>query len=239
VSGIDSYTKLMLHMDGEDGSSTFIDVMGKTVTRAGHAQIDTAQSVFGGASGLFDGSDDYVYADDSDDWDFGTGNFTVDFWYKAATSPPTTQGLCGQIVTNINNSFFLRTATAALYFAIISGGSYRGQYQTDNCAINDGNWHHIAIVRSGTSNGCIKIYVDGTSRTLSVYTELSNKSSVALAAPFEVGRVNTVGYTKGWIDEFRVSKGIARWTGDFSVPTAAYSSNVIGPFPSFRNNGGL
>ena len=56
----DSYTKALLHMDGADGSTTFIDESGKTWTRAGNAQIDTSQYKFGGASGLFDGSGDWV-----------------------------------------------------------------------------------------------------------------------------------------------------------------------------------
>jgi len=74
----DSYTKLLLHMDGADGSTTFTDEAGHTVTANGNAQIDTAQNVFGGASGLFDGSSGYLTVPDSEDWNFGTGDFTFD-----------------------------------------------------------------------------------------------------------------------------------------------------------------
>jgi len=58
----DSYTMLLLHADGADASTTLIDssASSKPVTTINHAQIDTAQSKFGGASGLFDGTDDYV-----------------------------------------------------------------------------------------------------------------------------------------------------------------------------------
>ena len=52
-----SFTKLLLHCNGTDGSTTFTDEIGKTVTANGNAQIDTAQSKFGGASGLFDGTE--------------------------------------------------------------------------------------------------------------------------------------------------------------------------------------
>ena len=75
----DIYTKSLLHFNGADASTTFTDESGKAWTASGHAQIDTAQSVFGGASGLFDGTDDYIYAADSDDWNLGTLDFTVDF----------------------------------------------------------------------------------------------------------------------------------------------------------------
>ena len=62
MPGIDEYTKLMLHMNGADGSQTFTDSSpsSKTVTTYGNAQIDTAQSKFGGASGLFPGGTDYI-----------------------------------------------------------------------------------------------------------------------------------------------------------------------------------
>jgi hypothetical protein len=58
-SEADSYTKLLLHMNGADAPTVFTDssLSGNTVTVAGNAQIDTAQSKFGGASGLFDGND--------------------------------------------------------------------------------------------------------------------------------------------------------------------------------------
>src|SRR3972149_9214360 len=67
---IDSYTKLLLHMDGANGSTTFTDEMGQAVTANGNAQISTAQSKFGGASGLFDGTGDYLSVPASADWDF-------------------------------------------------------------------------------------------------------------------------------------------------------------------------
>lgn len=83
---IDTYTKLLLHCDGTDGSTTFSDngVTGHTVTANGNAQIDTAQSKFGNASGLFDGTGDYLTIPDHADWNFGTGNFTIDAWIRFA-----------------------------------------------------------------------------------------------------------------------------------------------------------
>src|SRR3990167_5305793 len=75
---------LMLHMDGTDGATTFTDSSdnAKTMTAVGNAQIDTAQSKFGGASGLFDGTGDWLTTPDSTDWDLGTGDFTIDFWIR-------------------------------------------------------------------------------------------------------------------------------------------------------------
>ena len=55
------------------------------MTAVNQAQIDTAQSKFGGASGLFDGTGDYLSSADSADWAFGSGDFTIDFWLRFAT----------------------------------------------------------------------------------------------------------------------------------------------------------
>ena len=75
---------LLLHCDGTDGSTSFIDSSssGHTVTAVGNAQIDTAQYKFGGASALFDGSGDYLTVPDSSDFNFGANPVTIDFWVK-------------------------------------------------------------------------------------------------------------------------------------------------------------
>src|SRR3990167_5787652 len=77
-------TKLLLHMDGADASTTFTDEVGHVFTPAGNAQIDTAQSKFGGASGLFDGTGDYITTPNSADFDPGTGSFTAEMWIRPA-----------------------------------------------------------------------------------------------------------------------------------------------------------
>ena len=83
-----SIAELILHYDGIDGSTTFTDSTTRhTITAYQQAQIDTAQSKFGGASGLFDGTGDYVAATDNlADFNFGTDPFTVDFWVRFNTT---------------------------------------------------------------------------------------------------------------------------------------------------------
>ncbi|HPC33867.1 MAG TPA: hypothetical protein PL061_13005, partial [Syntrophales bacterium] len=70
MSGIDSYTKSCLHFQN------------RVWTFYGNAQIDTAQKPFGTGSLLLDGSGDYIGTVDSPDFDFGTGDFTIDFWVR-------------------------------------------------------------------------------------------------------------------------------------------------------------
>ena len=75
----DSYTKLMLHTEGS--GATFTDsATSKTVTANGNVTQTTAQYKFGSKSAVFNGSTDYLSLADSDDWNFGTGDFTIEAW---------------------------------------------------------------------------------------------------------------------------------------------------------------
>lgn len=158
--GNDSYTKLLLHMDGANASTTFTDSSSgaKSVTAVGNAKLTTAQLKFGSASGYFDGSSRISIAD-SADWNFGTGDFTIDFWFKTSQSGSFgtfysrtgSTGLTGTVIavsqTSTNNVEFIMDA---------NGGA---RYQIDSAAgYNDNAWHHCAAVRSGTS---IYLYIDG------------------------------------------------------------------------------
>lgn len=232
AGGNDSYVKSLLHMNGADGSTTFTDnALGgtHTWTAYGNAQIDTAQSQFGGASGLFDGSGDYIQTPYSADFDFGTGDFTVDFWVRWNSLP--TSGLTQALftiarITDNNNVVALYlsnvSGTLRLYFAAIVGAVTKASYQV-NYAFTAATWYHIAVVRHGWD---LMIFVNGVMLTLIANTAILNNSiTPAVNEATTIGRYGA--YTSydfnGWIDELRVSKGIARWVSDFTVPVAEYS----------------
>lgn len=80
----DANTMVMAHLNGTDGSTTITDSAPtpNSLTANGNMQLDTAQVKFGSASGLFDGSGDYINIPDAAWMDFGDGDFTVDFWVR-------------------------------------------------------------------------------------------------------------------------------------------------------------
>ena len=96
--GVDTYTKLLLHNNSNDSSTSFIDSSGtgKAVTANGDAKISASQSKFGGSSALFDGTGDYLSLADSDDWNFGSGDFTIDGWFRANVWADANYQLLGQ-----------------------------------------------------------------------------------------------------------------------------------------------
>ncbi len=81
-SGAD--TKLLIQSNNTDGSKNIEDtsIFGKEVTVNGDVQHSTGANKLGNTSLYFDGTGDYLHLNDSADWDFGSGDFTIDFWYK-------------------------------------------------------------------------------------------------------------------------------------------------------------
>ncbi|KKK69512.1 hypothetical protein LCGC14_2933280, partial [marine sediment metagenome] len=225
MGGIDSNTKLMLHCNGSDGSATFTD-SGNTVhtmTAQGNAQLDTAQKKFGTASGLFDGTGDYVSASDHADWDFGSSDFTIDFQARHNTWADANYRIVGQYSFGNSNSGWT---------AWINGGASQNisfHYTTDGSSDNalfvsasmtTNTWYHIAIVRNGAN---LMFFLNGTQQgsTQDISTSTIYNSTRDLEAGGD-SVVNSL-YYDGWIDELRISS-TARWTTNFTPPTSEYST---------------
>lgn len=238
VSGNDTYTKVLLHFDGTDASTTITDSnsggSAHTWTANGNAQIDTAQSKFGGASGLFDGTGDYVTASDHADFTLGSGDWTVDVWFRVAGGDGSTLRLAGQSDSSLTSTTrtFMITRTAA---NIIQAQAFVGSTGTVctgttqfTTAVNTG-WHHVAMVRSGNT---LKLFIDGAQEggDQSI-TGTVNDSANALS----VGRLGEEGanYFNGWLEEFRLSVGVARWTTTFTPPRSPYGTAAEGACRGF------
>ena len=220
----DSYTKLMLHCNGTDGSTTFTDEIGKTVTANGTAQIDTAQKKFGTASGLLDGDSDYLSLVDSDDWNFGTGDFTIDCWVRF-NSLNGAQVIVSQW-DDANNRWALYKNTGnGFTFLVTDGGVAVFDVDSSGTTLATNTWYHIALRRSGAT---LEIYVDGVKQTTTGTTTTSSMPD--LTSVLIIGNSGAVGYDwyfNGWIDELRISKGIARWTANFTPSTSAYIPEAV------------
>src|SRR3990167_380262 len=219
ASGIDSFAMLVDHMDGADTSTTFTDSSTagvdspRAMTANGDAQVDTAQSKFGGASCLLDGTVDSVSAADSEDWNFGTADFTVDFWMRMNANSADVRAF------EIGDS-----DTDGVHWNANDGANnckmrINGNTITRAFTFSTNTWYHIEINRNGTDT---RIFVDGT-QLVGLGSNASNITSGTQG--IYIGNDTGGGLAfNGWIDEFRVSKGIARHTSDFTPETAAYSA---------------
>ncbi len=223
--GIDSNTKILLHMNGSHASTTFTDSAPTphTFTASG-ATITTAESVFGGASGAFvRASSQYVSTPDTTAVNFGTGNFTIDFWYKTS-SLATEQRIFAQ-KTDDNNLFFIRQlSNNNIQFYVLIGGSTELAVPGPS-SLSANTWYHIALIRgwSGSANSWV-VTIDGTAGT----PQTNSLTMPNLTGDVFVGRSNDglqSNYVNGFIDEFRVSDS-ARWTTNFTRPSSEYGNAV-------------
>jgi hypothetical protein len=213
-----SSVSLLLHMDGSNGSTTFTDSSSNALamTAVGNAQISTAQSKFGGSSGLFDGSGDYLTCSTSGgQFNFGSNNLTVEAWVRAANVSGV-KSICGIWPTNNTGSWRFLLVDSGVQFLwqatdFTQDGVGTGSVITANI------WHHVAAVRTGTAS---LIYVDGVLSGFKSITKTINSAQGSL----QVGRNedSNTWFMNGYIDDLRITKDIARYTGNFTPPTAAF-----------------
>jgi len=221
----DSFTKLVLNCNGDDASATFTDEIAHTMTRRGTAQIDTAQYKFGGASGLFDGDSDYVDTPDHADWNFGTGDFTIDFWVRFNTTGGN-QTFIGQ-TEDAQNWWECNIQSGKLYMYFKIGNVVKAHYIMTNAisGLAADTWYHIAFIRNTTT---ALMFVNGVSQALTETVAFSTNDVGDVTATLEIGASSTGGtYVNGWMEDVRISKGIARWTANFTPPTTEYIADIV------------
>ncbi len=212
-------SSLLLHLNGSNGSTTFTDnsPSPKTVTANGTAQISTTRSKFGGASAYFTGSTDNLIVNSSSDFAFGTGNFTVEFWANWTSWTGNQRFiLMGQAGAS-NIEIGRGSGTDAILFYIMD--SLLGTY-TWNPGTNI--WHHIALVRTGTGTNQVTLYIDG------INVVSATSAANITANNIFVGGLNWASSynMQGYIDELRITKGVARYTGSFVTQSIEFPNST-------------
>jgi hypothetical protein len=204
-----NYTSLLLHMDGANGSTTFTDSgpNALTVTPVGSTQISTAQAKYGGASGYFDGSGDYLSLSASTHA-LGSGDFTVEFWmYPNLTYSGTFAG--------IMDSRSSGNGAGLIYFGYTTVSNEIGWYENTGylvkATVTQNAWNHVAVVRSASS---IKIYINGV-----ISQSASNSTNLAVAFKRIAATWDNYAF-EGYMDDLRITK-YARYTANFTPPAAA------------------
>ena len=216
----DSFTKLLIHSDTSDGSTTFVDSSdsGHTVT-ATNANHATTQAKFGDTSIYFDGTGDYISVASHADFTIGTGDYTIDAWVYMSDDGAERFFLSGDGTTQGYFHLSYRGDHSPKEWEIRWYDGSSAQVFTIDHDITINSWHHVAIVFSGGDT--ISLFYDG------VLLEAGSKAYNQPAEGIHVGSLHgyltsTAGYN-GYIDEIRYSKGVARWTSNFTPPTEPYA----------------
>lgn len=192
-----------LHMDGVNGSTTFTDVKGHTFTANGNAQISTAQSKFGGASAVFDGNGDYISTPSSSDFAYGTGDFTWEFFVRFNLFSGNQY-----LLDHGDNGGSILYVTGLRYYN--PGTGTGSPLYTAAPILNTNKWYHIAVSRN---SGTTKLFLDGTliSYAPDTYDYTANTLRIG-------SRGSNINFLNGYIDEFRITKGVGRYTENFQPP---------------------
>jgi hypothetical protein len=175
----------------------------------GNAQTSTTQSKWGSSSMYFDGTGDWLLGADNTALQLGTGTFTVEGWvYRNASG---TYGLVGKgtgttgwlVSLNASNQIVFTFDTST----ITSVGTVAAT-----------TWTHIAVVREGTGANQTKIYISGTNDGTGTVSNNFNQTN-----PIYVGADRTGGSAaNAYLQDLRITKGVARYTSNFTPPTAPF-----------------
>jgi hypothetical protein len=225
-----SSVSLLLQFDGTNGSTTFTDLSSNAhaITAYGNAAISTTQSKFGGASLYLDGNGDYLEFPDHESFDFGTGEWTIEFW--AYFTDQTT--LYPTYIANGTSTF--ETGSWSIRFDNTGGGIQRVStfWNPSDPLANSTNtfgfnaWRHIAVVRDANT---IRTYVEGVQEAS---TAVTSTRTLDLSQGGH-GRIGSArwdganGYVKDYIDSFRITKGVCRYPSGttFTPRTAAFPAS--------------
>lgn len=190
-----------------------------TTTNTGAAKSSTIK--FGANSWYFDtGLADYMTVPYDAGRDFGANCFTIDFWYRPAALAVSYQGVLDTITGDVNNGFAIRFRTAPYglqFFEVI--GVLQSNVSIPVAAFPANTYVHCAFVR--TQAGLLSAYADGI-----LQDSDSSTSVISSAADMTVNLTTFEDWYEDYgatrIDGMRISKGVARWTTNFTPPARAY-----------------
>ena len=198
---------LMLHCDGTNGGTTFTDssTLARVPVTAQSINTVTADPKFGTAALERTAANALLDYASSTDFAFQQV-FTLEFWVK-----PVVSGAVSYLLANSNSKYIVINA-AGTTLSQIGWGTF------PNASVTPGIWQHVAMCRDATT---ARTFVNG----ISVGTESANTTTSATAASFGIVNVPTrsdLNAFTGQLDDIRYTQGVARYTGNFNIPTAAF-----------------
>jgi hypothetical protein len=211
-------TSLLLNMTN---AGILDNAMMNDLETVGNAQISTSVKKYGAASMYFDGSGDYLYINPSNNLPFlyGSGDFTVEaFIYPTGVSGYqyicSVWGIVGQSDATYS-SWQLRTNSANLEVVLQSGGTTTA-ITGSGTSLTANTWQHVAVSRGSNT---VKLFINGTQVASQAYSSTLNSPASAFVVGVQLSNNNTF---TGYIDDLRITKGVARYTANFTAPDQAF-----------------
>ncbi len=205
---------LLLHFNGD----TVIDKSPQNHTLAASGANQALSDVevkFGGNSIKFSGTNSYLaYTNSATLGNFGTGDYTIEFWIFPTSTPTAANahGLFDARPPSANGAgvpyaIFLNDSLQILAF-----NGTTSMTSTNSVTLN--NWHHIAWTRSGTT---ARIFINGNLEgSVTDSTNLAPTETCTIGAAGNVRGTSSLFNYTGYIDDFRLTSGVARYTSEFT-----------------------
>jgi hypothetical protein len=193
--------------------------MQNNLETVGNAQVSTSVKKYGTGSLAFDGNGDFLSYPSSV---FGGGNFTVEGWvyFNSTSGDQTIFGINWNSNANSLSAVRVDISSGVVRDMGSTDGTNFYFFQATSTSPSTSTWYHIALVRN---SGTVTFYVDGTS--------VNSTSSVpnALYAGTGGSRIGNIlyssnNYLNGYVDDFRITNGVARYTANFTAPTKAFET---------------
>ncbi len=185
----------------------------------GNAQISTSVKKYGTGSMAFDGTGDYLTIRHSSELMFGTGDFTIEFWiYITGVQTSGNSWIAaiakrGSASTDGTWAIDFANGTADLRYRLlnVTGGTVTVSIGT----VPTSQWVHVAVSKQ---SGTTRTYLNGVAGGTTTNAISVNGST----EPINIGWDNFGGGLNGYIDDLRITKGIARYTSNFTPPTTEH-----------------
>jgi hypothetical protein len=192
----------------------------------GNAQVSTSVVKYGTGSMAFDGNGDYLVRPDAEFLRLSSGDFTIEAWvYLTGNQPQFDGGVASYGATTtsagwtvaISGSSAGGTLNRLLYGVNASASGGAPLYGVNGIALN--TWTHIAVTKSGTT---VRLFINGSLDNSGTVTATPTTSTSYF---FYVGTqaydpTATTRQFAGYIDDLRITKGAARYIGNFTPPVA-------------------
>ena len=222
----------LLPFNGTNGATSTTDLSdrGNTVTFGGDAEISTAQSKFGGSSLSLDGNGDYVDLPRTTN-QLVSEDFTIEFWFRINSGAGSeTVGLFGSYYTGDGSGEGMLMQSTATYNQVFfqwhygdSDWAYLNQTQGTRTALSNNTWYHVAVTRSGNT---WRLFLNGTQEdSVTQSGALSDSGSTTRLGNYGPSGTASHGLN-GYIEDFRITRGVARYTSNFTAPTSAHPTST-------------
>jgi hypothetical protein len=225
---------LLLHMDGADSSTTFTDSSANNfaLTAFGNAQIDTSIKKFGSGAALFDGNGDYLTIEDNNVFVFNTGfnnypsiPFTVEAWIYPTALNSSLDIIISKDTYGSNFSWCIGISQSSLFCYTHNINSDWDFTVAASPQLN--TWQHVALTMDGTTQ---RLFLNGQLLGTKNAPITNGSSKISIGSGSWNNPAASNSYFNGYIDELRITKGVARYTTNF-VPQTAPFANPVSEIP--------